>query len=218
MKASLVLVQQESISVSIIRGTDSRTAFFLEGKILECSLLSCFACLLFHSQSSPGLCFSHSCIFTDSRFASRPTIRQFSTLIAYGLHRGAAEQRSVELLLAQHVTQSSVKLPSRSGGLGRLKWAELRSKAGTKPNVPTLHILILLRSMHCFLKKKAFIQKQVPFRRRNQRTGFTLMEVLRTWNINLDCYCCYSRIPTYANSLSQALPVVFNTNFDQSVL
>lgn len=175
--------------------------------------------VFFSTVSHRRVCvFPHSCIFADSRFASRPTIRQFSTLIAYGLHRGAAEQRSVELLLAQHVTQSSVKLPSRSGGLGRLKWAELGSKAGTIPNVPTLRILILLRSMHCFFKKKAFIQKQVPFRRRNQRTGFTLMEVLRTWNINLDCYCCDRRIPTYTNCLSQALPVVFNTNFDQSVL
>lgn len=139
--------------------------------------------VFFSTVSHRRVCvFPHSCIFTDSRFASRPTIRQFSTLIAYGLHRGAAEQRSVELLLAQHVTQSSVKLPSRSGGLGQLKWAELGSKAGTKPNVPILHILILLRSMHCFFKEESFhteagaLQEEKPKNRFFLDGGFTNVE------------------------------------------
>lgn len=181
-------------------GLISEQFFFLEGKIFECSLLSCFACLLFHSQSSPGLCFAHKlhkCVYSQT--AGLSLVSQsgcvFSTLIAYGLHRGTAEQRSPELLLAQHVTESSVKLPSRSGRLGRLKWAELGSKAGTKPNVPTLHILILLRSMYCFFfcfffLKTAFIHKQVNLRRRNQRSSFTLVEVLQMWNLNLYSYCC----------------------------
>lgn len=154
MKASLVLVQQESISLSIIRGADFRTAF-LEGKILECSLRSCFACLLFHSQSSPAFVFFPLVHIRRQQFDSRPTIGQrVFNLNCFRLHRGTAEQRSTELLLAPHVTQSSVKLPSCSGRLGRLKWAELGSKAGTKPNAPSLHILILFRSMHFKINEK----------------------------------------------------------------
>lgn len=67
-------------------------------------------CLVFHGKSSPGLfpppptrAYAHAAGLTLVH--RRPQSGSaFSTLIAYGLHRGTAEQRSSELLLAQLVT------------------------------------------------------------------------------------------------------------------
>lgn len=117
MKAGLVLVQQESISVSIIRGLISEWLFFLNlfggecvlWKDTEVSLLSCFF-VSFSAINHRRVCPPPPFVRIHTQQVWTLVHRRpqpggvFSTLIAYGLHRGTAEQRSSELLLAQLVT------------------------------------------------------------------------------------------------------------------